>query len=121
MIVSPVKEQAEALLGRTSQELGTLMSTDEEAYSEVFLASIMKVFEDSVMNQLFSFQNASCKRYVFKLSCRADNYNGETRARHTVRNVAPVEFKDESLKAMIKDLENNGIEIPPFVEKQKYV
>ena len=95
------QEQAEQILGYSSQELGQLFTQDPDRYGKVF-------------------QEATLKPFNFRLSCKADNYNDEQRVRHTVRAVFPIDHEEQN-RRKIRELENAGIPLPSGFNKSKYL
>lgn len=95
------QEQAEQILGYSSQELGQLFTQDPDRYGKVF-------------------QEATLKPFNFRLSCKADNYNDEQRVRHTVRAVFPIDYEEQN-RRKIRELENAGIAVPSGFNKSKYL
>ena len=65
-------------------------------------------------------QAATLKPFNFRLSCKADNYNDEQRVRHTVRSVSNISFAEQS-KRKLAEIEQAGMELPPFISKSKYL
>ena len=65
------------------------------------------------------FQNASLKRYNFRLSARSDFYNDESRVRFTVRGASAVDTNDHA-KRLIKELEEAGVPLPETVDKSRF-
>ena len=59
------QENAEKILGTTSQELGQAFEMDEARYNGIFSA-------------------ATFGTYNFRMRAKADTYNDETRVKHTV-------------------------------------
>ena len=53
------------------------------------------------------------------MRAKADNYNDEQRVRHTIMSAEKVNL-DTYNKMMIKELRENGIEIPKGVDESKY-
>ena len=62
---SDQQENAEKILGTTSQELGQAFEMDEARYNGIFSA-------------------ATFGTYNFRMRAKADTYNDETRVKHTV-------------------------------------
>ena len=60
-----IQETAEKILGVKSDELGYWLETDEEKYNAVF-------------------QEATFKTYSFRMRVKEDNYNDESKLKHTV-------------------------------------
>jgi len=85
-------DQAEQILEISAQELGTMQTNDPEGYNRVF-------------------QNATFKKFNFRLRAKPDNYNDEVRVRHSVMSAEKVNF-DTYNKLMVKELKENGIELP---------
>jgi replication factor A1 len=67
------QETAEKLLGMSSEEVGNMFEQDEEGYNKVFT-------------------DACFKTYSFCCRAKADTYNDETRVKHTVISVEPIEY-----------------------------
>ena len=95
------QEQAEQILGYSSQELGQMSMQDPDRFGRVF-------------------QEAQLKPFNFRLSCKADNYNDEQRVRHTVRTVFAIDYAEQN-KRKIRELESAGIPLPSGFDKSKYV
>jgi len=93
-------DQAEAILKISAQELGTMQQSDPEGYNRVF-------------------QEATFKKFNFRLRAKADTYNDETRVKHAVISAENVIFESYN-KMMIKELIDNGIELPMGVSESKY-
>ena len=98
--VNCFQEQGEAILQRTSQELGMMQQNDPEGYSKVL-------------------QEATFQKFNFRLRAKADNYNDEQRVRHTIMAVEKVNVESYN-RMMIKELRENGVEIPDSVDESKY-
>ena len=56
-------------------------------------------------------QEATFKKFNFRLRAKPDNYNDETRVRHSVMSAEKVNF-DSYDKLMAKELNENGMELP---------
>ena len=95
------QEQAEQILGYSSQEIGQMSIQDPDRFGKVF-------------------QEATLKPFNFRLSCKADNYNDEQRVRHTVRAVFPIDHA-EQIKRKMRELESAGIALPSGFDKSKYM
>ncbi|KAJ8672835.1 hypothetical protein QAD02_004095 [Eretmocerus hayati] len=82
-------EEAESLLGCTSQELGELKEKDNDAYMEKIGA-------------------ATFKSYVFKLRLRLENFNDENRLKTTIQSIQPINYKTytDHLLNKMKELAN---------------
>jgi len=91
------QEQAEAILGVTSQDLGVMYTTEQDAYNQVFA-------------------DATFKRFNFRLSAKTEFYNEESRVRMTVRAAAAPEVKDVA-KRLIKYIQEAGGELPEVASK----
>jgi len=94
------QEVGEAILQTSSQELGTMQQMDPEGYNRVF-------------------QEATFKKFNFRLRAKADNYNDEQRIRHTIMSAEKVNL-DTYNKMMIKELRENGIDLPKGMDESKY-
>lgn len=94
------QEQAEAILGISSEELGAMFVNDKQAYDK-------------------AFSNATFKRYSMRLRCKADFYNDDQRVRHSLVTATPIDFNAYN-KKMIQDLEEAGLKLPEGVDKDKY-
>jgi len=90
--VQTFHDQAEQILEISAQELGTMQTNDPEGYNRVF-------------------QNASFKKFNFRMRAKPDNYNDEVRVRHSVIGAEKVNF-DNYNKMMAKELKENGQELP---------
>ena len=65
------------------------------------------------------FQQATLKKFNFRLRAKADNYNDEQRVKHTIMAAEQVNI-DSFNRMMIKELKDNGIHIPDNVDESKY-
>lgn len=70
--VTCFQEAAEAILGVTAQELGSLKETDEERFNEVLA-------------------DANFKSYIFKLRTKLETYNEESRLKTIVVTANPID------------------------------
>eukprot|EP00090_Calanus_glacialis_P036968 TRINITY_DN6328_c0_g1_i1.p1 TRINITY_DN6328_c0_g1~~TRINITY_DN6328_c0_g1_i1.p1 ORF type:complete len:623 (-),score=183.87 TRINITY_DN6328_c0_g1_i1:129-1997(-) len=95
------QETAEKILGVKSDELGYWLETDEEKYNAVF-------------------QEATFKTYSFRMRVKEDNYNDESKLKHTVVQVDDLHWKDHC-KKLIGEIEGLGGALPESIEKTKYV
>ncbi|CAK9822669.1 Replication protein A 70 kDa DNA-binding subunit [Anthophora retusa] len=84
-------EEAEKILGISSQELGELQENDNDAYLE-------------------KFGDATFKSFLFKLRVKLEVFNDENRLRATCVNVSPIDYKmyNNHLIAGIKELVGIG-------------
>ena len=62
---------------------------------------------------------ATFQKFNFRLRAKADNYNDEQRVRHTIVAVEKVNVESFN-RMMIKELKENGGEIPDGVDESKY-
>lgn len=95
------QETAEKLLGMSSEEVGNMSEQDEEGYNKVFT-------------------DACFKTYSFRCRAKADTYNDETRVKHTVISVDPVDYNAMN-KMLIKEIETMGGSVPETVDRTRYV
>jgi len=95
------QDTAEKLLGHSSEEVGNLSEQDEDRYNAVFA-------------------NASFKMHAFRLRAKADTYNDETRVKHTVVGIEPVDYR-KLCRQRIVEIENMGGQVPTSIERSKYV
>jgi len=82
--VTCFQEQGEIMLGITSQELGELKVSDENAY-------------ESALRKMYF------KSYFMKMRVKNDRFNDEDRTRVNVVNLSPVNFTDYN-KKLLSDL-----------------
>jgi len=94
------QEEAEKIVGMSSQELGSLSVENPEMYSK-------------------AFQNATFQKFNFRLRCKADSYNDETRVRHSVMNSTKVSWTEYN-KRLIKEIREAGEEIPTDIDESLY-
>jgi len=99
--VTCFQETAEKILGCSSEEVGKLSEEDEDRYNAVFA-------------------RASFKSYAFRLRAKADTYNDETRVKHTVVSVEPVDYP-KLCRQYIKEIEDMGGVVPDSVKRDKYI
>ena len=59
----------------------------------------------------YLFQDATFKRFNFRLSVKPENYNDEQRLRHTVRSVAKIDWAEHNQR-LIKELQAENVDIP---------
>ena len=62
------------------------------------------------------FQNATFKKFNFRLRAKPDNYNDEVRVRHSIIGAEKVNF-DNYNKMMAKELKENGLELPSGLDE----
>lgn len=74
--VTCFQESAEALLGISADELGSMRETDEAGFDQVF-------------------QNATFKPYIFKLRAKMETYNDEKRLKTVCMNATPVDWVED--------------------------
>ena len=99
--VNCFQEQAEQILGISSEELGSLYVNDTPAYDKIFARSTFT-------------------RFNMRLRCKMDFYNDDQRVRHSLVSATPINY-NEHIKKMIQDLEEAGIPLPEGVQKSKYM
>ena len=98
--VNCFQEQAEAMLGMNSEDLGNLFVNDPSQYEQVFSA-------------------ATFKRWNVRIRCKVDFYNDDQRVRHTLVSATPVSYPDY-IKKMIGELDEAGMDVPKDL-KEKYM
>lgn len=79
------QDSAEAILGKTGAELGTMKEQDEAAYDQVFSA-------------------ATFKSFIFKMRAKMETYNDESRLKTVCVGISPVDYKEYN-KKLIGDIE----------------
>ncbi|XP_040583341.1 replication protein A 70 kDa DNA-binding subunit [Lepeophtheirus salmonis] len=89
--VNCFQESAESILGVSAQDLGHSFQHDEEKYNQIF-------------------KEANFKTYNFRIRCKADNYNGESKSRHTIMSLSPVNYEENNNK-LIQELKQEGVDI----------
>ena len=99
--VNCFQEQGEQLLGISSEELGAMFLNDRPAYDKVF-------------------GGATFKRFNMRFRCKADFYNDESRARHSLVSLSAIDYKELN-KKMIRELEEAGIPLPAGVDRDNYM
>ncbi|KAK2718993.1 replication protein A 70 kDa DNA-binding subunit-like [Artemia franciscana] len=77
------QEAAEALLGISSEELGTLKQTDETGFLDVF-------------------RKVNMVAYVFKIRVKMETYNDERRLKYAVYDAKPVDYLQYSKKLQLE-------------------
>jgi len=95
------QEQGERLLGVKSDELGHFLENDEEKYNAVFA-------------------EATFKTWSFRMRVKEDNYNDETRLRHTVVSMDEVNY-EAHCKRLIQEIEKMGGSLPDRVNRANYM
>ncbi|KAK2145994.1 hypothetical protein LSH36_641g01037 [Paralvinella palmiformis] len=83
--VTCFQDTAEAILGKSGEELGQLRDQDENAFDRIFT-------------------EATFKSYVFKMRAKVEPYNDEARLKTICMSATPVNFVDYS-KKLITDIE----------------
>lgn len=83
--VTCFQDTAEAILGRSGEELGQLKEQDENAFDRLFT-------------------EAAFKSYIFKMRAKIELYNDESRLKTICMGVTPINFADYS-KKLITDIE----------------
>jgi len=95
------QEYAEKILGVTSQDLGDALERDEERYNAIF-------------------SEATFKTYSFRMRAKSDNYNDETRVKHSVIGVEEINWSTYCSK-LISEIESMGGSVPDSVNKTLYL
>jgi len=95
------QEQGERLLGVKSDELGYLLENDEEKYNAIFA-------------------EATFKTWSFRMRAKEDNYNDETRLKHTVVSMEEVNY-EAHCKRLIQEIEKMGGSLPDRVNRSNYM
>ncbi|XP_061197079.1 replication protein A 70 kDa DNA-binding subunit-like isoform X2 [Saccostrea echinata] len=75
--VTCFQESAEAMLGVSADDLGSLKDSNESAFDQVF-------------------QDALFKSYIFKLRAKVETYNDESRLKTVTMNAGTIDFKEQS-------------------------
>eukprot|EP00096_Caligus_rogercresseyi_P011103 TRINITY_DN4278_c0_g1_i1.p1 TRINITY_DN4278_c0_g1~~TRINITY_DN4278_c0_g1_i1.p1 ORF type:complete len:658 (-),score=261.21 TRINITY_DN4278_c0_g1_i1:112-2004(-) len=94
--VNCFQETGETILGLSAQELGTYYQHDQDKFNKVF-------------------KEATFKAYNFRVRTKADNYNGESKARHTIMSLSPVNH-EENNKKLMQELSDAGIDVSALEE-----
>jgi len=95
------QETGERLLGMSSEEVGQLSEQDEDRYNAVF--------------------NEACfKMYNLRMRAKSDNYNDETRVKHVILSVEPVDYATAN-KKLIKEIEAMGGSVPDDINRDRYI
>ena len=102
-----------------SEELGTLFTDDQEKYNKVFQVRTINSNHKRPSNREILFQDATFKQFHLRLSCKSENYNDESRVRYVVRAITDVDAK-ENCRKLVKDLEEQGEELPKGFNKAAY-
>ena len=113
------------------------MQNDPEGYNRVFQVNVVlrittiKVFISDLINLLIKHetcyklrfhyisQEATFKKFNFRLRAKADSYNDEQRVRHSVMSAEKVNF-DTYNRMMVTELRENCIDLPMGVDESKY-
>jgi len=95
------QEHAEKILGVSSEELGNALERDEEQYNAIF-------------------SEATFKTYNFRMRAKSDNYNDETRVKHSVISVEEISWQSYCSK-LISEIEAMGGSVPDSVNKSLYL
>ena len=101
-----------------------MQTNDPEGYNRVFQVSkLMNHYQvmlrgydlflvlEPILWTKSIFQNATFKKFNFRMRAKPDNYNDEVRVRHSVIGAEKVNF-DNYNKMMAKELKENGQELP---------
>ena len=97
-----------------------MQTNDPEGYNRVFQVSKLTIHNEGMLIFLVLeaniwtksiFQNATFKKFNFRMRAKPDNYNDEVRVRHSVIGAEKVNF-DNYNKMMAKELKENGQELP---------
>ncbi len=78
LIVNVFNDQAEQILGCTADELA---ASKEKGTGTAY---------DSIL------RDAALKPYTFRVMCKPEEYNGQTRLRYAVQNLKPADFAQQS-------------------------
>ncbi|XP_053609978.1 replication protein A 70 kDa DNA-binding subunit [Plodia interpunctella] len=90
--VTAFNETAEAMLGKTSAEIGQMFECDKNAYAQLF-------------------EEVKFKTFVFKFRTKMETYNDETRLKTVVMNAQPIDYKDANAR-LLKNIKTiAGVEI----------
>ncbi|CAK1580169.1 unnamed protein product [Parnassius mnemosyne] len=90
--ITAFNEAAEAILGKTSAEIGQMFEYDKAAYSQIF-------------------EEVKFKTFVFKFRTKMETYSDEARLKTTVMSAQPVDYKDANAR-LIKSIKAlSGVEV----------
>ncbi|CAG4965100.1 unnamed protein product [Parnassius apollo] len=90
--ITAFNEAAEAMLGKTSAEIGQMFEYDKSAYSQIF-------------------EDVKFKTFVFKFRTKMETYSDEARLKTTVMSAQPVDYKDANAR-LIKSIKAlSGVEV----------
>jgi len=85
-------DQAVSILGVSAQELGLMQTNDPEGFNRVF-------------------QQASYKKFNFRLRAKLESYNDENKIRYSVMSADNVDLETYN-QFMMKELSESGIDVP---------
>ncbi|XP_045448079.1 replication protein A 70 kDa DNA-binding subunit [Melitaea cinxia] len=90
--ITAFNETAEAMLGKSAEEIGRMSEYDKNAYTQLF-------------------DEVKFKTFVFRFRTKMETYSDEARLKTIVMNVQPVDYKDANAR-LIKSIKAlSGIEI----------
>jgi len=95
------QDYAEKILNVTSQELGDALERDEERYNSIFTEATFNTFN-------------------FRMRAKQDQYNDETRVKHSIIGVDPINWSQHCSK-LINEIETLGGSVPPEVNRSDYI
>ncbi|CAH2048570.1 unnamed protein product, partial [Iphiclides podalirius] len=90
--ITAFNEAAEAMLGKTSAEIGQMFEYDKAAYSQIF-------------------EEVKFKTFVFKFRTKMETYSDEARLKTTVMNAQPVDYKDANSRLLKSIKALSGVEV----------
>ena len=96
-----LQDYAEKILNVTSQELGDALERDEERYNSIFTEATFNTFN-------------------FRMRAKQDQYNDETRVKHSIIGVDPINWSQHCSK-LINEIETLGGSVPPEVNRSDYI
>jgi len=94
------QDTAEKILGVSSQELGEALEHDEEKYNSIFSEAVFRSFS-------------------FKLRCKTEQYNDESRVKHSVIESSDINWSAHCAN-LIKEIEAMGGTIPDSINRNQY-
>ncbi|XP_026327130.1 replication protein A 70 kDa DNA-binding subunit isoform X1 [Hyposmocoma kahamanoa] len=90
--ITAFNEAAEAMLGKTAEDIGKMQEYDKTGYAQVF-------------------EDVKFKTFLFKFRTKMETFSDEARLKTTVMNAQPVDYKDGNAR-LIKSIKSlTGVEV----------
>lgn len=90
--ITAFNEAAEAMLGKTAEEIGKMFEYDKKGYTD-------------------AFEDIKFKNYVFKFRTKIETFSDEARLKTVVMNAAPLDYKDANARLLKNITTATGIKI----------